>query len=117
MGFQFGFLPPEIPLISVDGHVFLTPTTANGWQPRSLERRGDGTVEMLATAKPTTAWRGDGGDGAGAAMGRQRPADGATEVWCRRGEGRTPTGFGGAKECDVQLERDKSQELEIERES
>ncbi|GMN61860.1 hypothetical protein TIFTF001_030943 [Ficus carica] len=46
------------------------------------------------------AWRGDGGDGAGAAMGRQRPTDCATEVWCRRGEGRTPTGFGGANECD-----------------
>ena len=59
MGFQFGFLPPEIPLISVDGHVFLTPATANGWQPRSLERRGDGTVEMV----PAQLWDGKGNDG------------------------------------------------------
>ena len=101
MGFQFGFLPPQIPLISVAGHCIFD---AGDWK-------------RLANAKPATAWRGDGGDGAGAAMGRQRPTDGATEVWCRRGEGRTPTGFGGAKECDVQLERDRGRELEIERES
>ena len=99
MGFQFGFLPPQIPLISVAGHCIFD----------------SGDWKRLATVTSATAWRGDGGDGAGAAMGRQRPADGATEVWCRRGEGRTPTGFGGAKECDVQLERDRGRELEIER--
>ncbi|GMN70149.1 hypothetical protein TIFTF001_039192 [Ficus carica] len=97
MGFQFGFLPPEIPLISVDGHVFLTPATANGWEPRSLEWRGDGMViplisiaghcifdigdwKQLATAKPATTWKGDSGDGAGAAMGWQRPADGIKQA-------------------------------------
>ncbi|GMN59613.1 hypothetical protein TIFTF001_028703 [Ficus carica] len=83
---KFGFLPPQIPLISTAGHRIFD---AGDWK-------------RLAIAKPAMAWRGDGGDGAGAAMGRQKSADGATEVWCRRDEGRSPIGFGRAKEGDVQ---------------
>ena len=82
MGFQFGFLRTQIPLISVHGHCNVDV----------------GDWKRIATLTPAMAWRGDGGDGAGAAMGRQRPTDGATEVWCRRGEGRTATGFGRAKD-------------------
>ncbi|GMN56702.1 hypothetical protein TIFTF001_025815 [Ficus carica] len=59
----FGFLPPQIPLISVAGHCNFD--TAD-WK-------------RIVTLTPAMAWRGDGGDGAGAAMGRQRPADGAVK--------------------------------------